>query len=95
MEVEDMKQNRYSTFEGSNRLDQYQLQRLAKDIMDNGTVTEVSYHAFSTNKYTDDFSIQSFKDGSRCVAVEGFGMKYYIHFKGLRVYEIIEIEEIK
>jgi hypothetical protein len=86
--------NHYGAFPGAtNRLEQYKLQKLAKDIMGNGIVTDVHYHTFGTNMYKDDYSFETFRDGSRCVVVEGFGMKYYIHFNGLRVTEIIEQDD--
>ena len=78
----------YATHPGSQRLEQYQLQKLAKDVLDHGKIISIEYHEFSTNMYGQE--MQSFRTGSKCITVEGFGFKYYVHLNGLRVSEIIE-----
>jgi hypothetical protein len=95
MEVLEMTETiRYSTYEGTNRLEQYNLQRLAKDILENGEIVSVNHFVFQTNRYSKDNEFESFKDGGKNITVKGFGTTYYIHLNGLKVTEITEIQEL-
>jgi hypothetical protein len=80
----------YSTYQNHNRLAQRELQSLAKDIIDYGTIEHITHHSFSTNEYSDDGSMEVFRSGSKCIQVSGVISRYWIHCRGYRVTEIIE-----
>ena len=83
---------RYDTWTNHNTQDE--LQKLAGDIFQYGTITEVIHHGYSTNRNNGaDGEMEHIKNGSLCYMVEGLkgsNTRYWIHTQGCRVAEIIE-----
>lgn len=80
----------YDSFNRHNS--QHDLQVLAKNILNNGTVAEIIHHGYSRHEPGKD--PVSIENGSICYRVisENFPMmEYYIHMTGFTVDEITEI----
>ena len=71
-------------------LEQFALQRLAKDILDNGSVEKVTYHAATV--IDPDGTSETYNTGSKCIEVTWNWFRFWIHVNGARVTEIIEGE---
>ena len=73
---------------------QKELQMLAEDIFQHGTITEVVHHGYTTNRHTGaGGETEYINDGGLCYKVDGLkGSKtrYWIHLRGCRVTEITE-----
>ena len=81
----------YNTY--SNRNTQEELQKLAGDIFQYGTIIEVHHHSYGTNRDSENGEMRQVRDGGLCYEVEGLkgsNTRYYIHTRGYRVTEIIE-----
>lgn len=82
----------YNTW--TKRNTQEELQKLAENIFQHGTITEVVHHGYSTNRNTGaGGEMEHILDGGLCYLLEGLkgtNTRYWIHMRGCRVTEIIE-----
>jgi hypothetical protein len=72
--------------------EQFLLQKLAMDILEFGTVVNTS-HSVTQNYCSGE--TRSVENGYTCYEVEGIrGTRYWVHYSGCRVSEIIEDRNI-